>query len=306
MRHRLALSAFLILTTPALAQTAPAPASPPEPTGPCVDLVKSLGLVRGAEETRFEDLPDGCRITNLFADFGPYARYRIGEVVLRGPDLFADGKAPDLSGETIDLPSEIDLKVSGFQFAPDTGSALNDYIIEMQSDPLDIHLNYRWDRESGDFDLGDFSVRTSDGSGIVFAARASGIHIDRAHIDKLQTLPGAIEDATLTIDNARFLAAMVNPALLSALPPDEDPRPLIANYQKAAIAMVNSLRAETISADSKAVVVDFIEAFPRPQGDYVINLRADPPLAFGKLAIDNMADALALLPALQLSVSHAP
>lgn len=265
----------------------------------CADLVKGFGLIETTAESAIEELETGCIVSNVFVGTGSYARYRIGSATLIAPDLFAsDGEAT--------LPSEIDLAITGFQLVPDMGSLLNNYIIEVQGEPLDIHVAYRWDKEGQTVELADFSVAAPGYGQFRVAGRLSNITLDPNQFTDVTSFPGAIDALVIEIVNARFFSAMVVPAILGTLPYDADPRPLIDTYKTALTAFIASLPGDNISDDAKSALTTFVTAFPRMVGDYSVNLRADPPLDFSALAVDSPAGIAAILARMQIAADYTP
>ncbi|KKC35879.1 hypothetical protein WH87_15020 [Devosia epidermidihirudinis] len=264
----------------------------------CAELVKSFSLIETTADSTIEDIDAGCRVTNVFAGTSSYNRYRIGSATLTAPDLFTR----DLKDA---LPSELDLAITGFQIAPDTGSLLNNYIIENQSEPLNIHLSYRWDKAAQTAELTDLSVTSPGYGSFRIEGRLSEIDLDR-FVDAAADFPGAIDAVTVEIVNARFFSAMTVPALLGLLPYDSDPRPLVADYKKAAIAFIAALPTDNMADESKAALGALVESFPRMEGDYVVQMRADPPLALTTLTGGNPAEITGLIARMQISAEHTP
>lgn len=298
MRFSAILATTLALAAP-VAATAQEDKKAPKPPATCTELVRSLDFIEATAATKIADAANGCTVSDFYIGFGSYNRFRIAELTLQSPNLFTDYT----SGF---FPPELDLQITGFQISPDMGSLLDSYIMEIQAEPLDIHLAYRWDKPSGDLDLADFSVTTEDYGAIRLAGRVSGFSFDPDALDELTEIPGAFDQLVLEIENARFFSAMLAPAILGLLPYDEDPRPLVASYQKAVIAAMDGLPASTISGDSKAALTTFINAFPQVRGDYTLQLRADPGLPFSTLDVDDLTALVPLLDNLQLAVTHTP
>ncbi|MDV3252172.1 hypothetical protein DevBK_12600 [Devosia sp. BK] len=301
MRILLLPALVILAASPVLAQE-----TFPEPQGICVDLAKSLGFVDATKDSTFEDVPDGCHATNFFVNFGPYTRYSVADIVIRSPDLFSGKFDFDVEPEDFELPAAVEITLTGFTFAPETGSALNDYIIEIQSEPMDIHFDYSWDKSTGTFNLNDLSVRGFNDSLIALAAKASGFDKTPTDFDRVDDLPGAIEDLTFTLQDARFFSVMTSPGVIASLPSDGDPRAIVASYQQAAVAVVTGLPDSTISDDSKAALTTLINSFPRLRGDYRFHLEANPAVPFHKLLLDDLSDGLKLLSSFKLDVTHQP
>lgn len=269
----------------------------------CAELVKSFSLIETTADSTVEDIDAGCRVTNVFAGTTSYNRYRIGSATLTAPDLFTH----DLANSDLEdaLPSELDLAITGFQVAPDTGSLLNNYIIESQSEPLNIHLSYRWDKAAQTAELTDLSVTSPGYGSLRIEGRLSDIDFDR-FTDATADFPGAIDAVTVEIVNARFFSAMTVPALLGLLPYDSDPRPLVADCKMAAIAFIAALPTDNMADESKAALGALVESFPRMEGDYVVQMRADPPLALTTLTGENPAEIAGLIARMQISAEHTP
>lgn len=297
MRPFLALAGLALLAVaPAYAQAdKKAPRSPTT----CLELIIFLDAIVANAETKIEDTDTGCRVTNFYVGTDSYTRFRIEELVLEAPTLF-ENFAEDLP------PTELDLTITGFTNAPDTGSLLNNYIIEVQSEPMDIHFAYRWDRDASTVEVSDLSVSAKDYGVMRLSGRLSDMDFNPERLDVSEAIPGAFDHLIVELDNAAFFSAMVAPMLLGYLPYDEDPRPLIADYKQSAIAAFDGLSEDTLSPDSKAALTTFINAFPKPTGDYTFDLRADPPLEVNVVST-NPASALAtILSRLQLAVTHQP
>lgn len=271
----------------------------PAPPATCEALATELGFVEKTAETTIEDLADGCRLTSFFINFGQHTRYRIGQATLTAPGLLAA-----YAGQS--LPTELDLAITGFLISPDTGSALTNYIIEMQSEPMDIHLAYRWDPTAHTVDLADFSVAAQAYGAFRVSGRFSDIDLDPARMAELASMPGAIDQLRLEIDNARFFSTLFAPAAVGLLPYDQDPRPLIEGYKQAAASFIANLPATNVPDDAKAALTTFVTDFPKPTGDYALELQADPPIQITALATDSLPAAVALFARLQVTASHAP
>ncbi|MET3927963.1 hypothetical protein [Devosia sp. 2618] len=297
MRFLAVLAAVAVLT-PATAH-AQADKKAVAPTT-CAALVKSIGLFAVEADSTVEDLETGCKLTNVFIGAGSMTRYRIGEATLIAPELFT-------SYNNDSLPTEIDLSVKGLRLAPDTGSLMTDYMIEVQAQQLDVHLAYRWDKQKRTVDLADFSVAASDyDASFRVSGRFSDAEMDPDQFFDLTRLPGAMEELIVEVIDARFLSSMTVPFILNSLPYDEDPRPLIDGYKKSAVAFIAALPDDNVPGDAKAALTSFVEAFPKMVGDYTLTVRADPPLEFSALAIDGPADIPALLSRLQIAADHTP
>lgn len=242
----------------------------------CRTWVNSLGIVEANEKTTIDDIPDGCRLRHFYAKFSPRNRYRIDEATLVAPGLF-----DAIAHET--PPAQLDLTLTGFKVSPEVGSRLTGYIIEMQSDPMTIHLNYRWDQKARTVDLADFSVTVGRNGGVRLAGHVSDFDFDPALTGGPDTVPGKLDRLTVTLDNGRLFTSFAAIPLIGMLTSDADPVPLIDGYKAAATAFIGGLPADKASDGSKAALKHFVADFPRPTGAYSLELTSDAGIAFNTL-----------------------
>jgi hypothetical protein len=286
------LCACLIVSLPVAAQEDSAPAT-------CAELAVILEIVEETPEAMIENTETGCRLNNVFLNFGNYTRYRVEEIVLRAPGLFEEFAQEQ-------LPAELDLAVSGLTIAPDTGGPLMSYIIEVQSEPMDIHLAYKWDRDARTVDLTDLSVVAESGSSFRFAGRFSNTELDPDRLGNPLGLPGQIDEAQLELNDASFFGNFAVSPLLALLPPNQDPRPLVENYKAAVTSFIEALPQQTADDASKTALTSLVATFPRLRGDLALSITAPEGLAFTSLAVDDLADIAGLLSRLRVTATDAP
>ncbi|GLQ11634.1 hypothetical protein GCM10007913_35660 [Devosia yakushimensis] len=287
-----------LLATPAFAQDQ---TSEPVPTD-CTSLFDNLGILNRDAQSEIEDTATGCAISNVY--FGSsYSRFAIGKVTLEADDLFGA-----VAGNT--RPAQLKLNIAGVRSSPDIDSPLNTYIMEMQQVPFELNLAYRWDATSGDFHLDDLSMRMPTVGSAVFQAELSEVRDMPAAIEEpTDYARGNVEKLTLTLDNRGLFTAVAAPILLSSLPYEEDPRPLIAAAQKAVIALIDARPEDQIDAPSKAVLARFVNTFPRPDGLYHFEITPiDAPVSLESLVAptDDMAGLMELLARFNLSAEYKP
>lgn len=284
-----------LLATPAFAQDQTSEAVPTD----CTSLFDSLGILNRDAQSQIEDTATGCAISNVY--FGSsYSRFAIGKVTLEADDLFGA-----VAGNT--RPAQLKLNIAGVRSSPDIDSPLNTYIMEMQQVPFELNLAYRWDATSGDFHLDDLSMRMPTVGSAVFQAELSEVRDMPAAIEEpTDYARGNVEKLTLTFDNRGLFTAVAAPILLSSLPYEEDPRPLIAAAQKAVIALIDARPEDQIDAPSKAVLARFVNAFPRPDGLYHFEITPiDAPVSLESLVAptDDMTGLMELLARFNLSAT---
>lgn len=262
MRLLLPLSALVLFTPAAFAKdAAPVIAS-------CSELFGFVGMAERGDDTVIEDINDGCRITNFYVGTSDYQRYRIGALSVTAPGLFAAFAA--------ELPPEAaEIVATGIVLAPRVDPVF-EYLMEVQSQPFDARLSYRWDGAAGILDLRDIGISSPLLGRLAFSAMISGVGAE-AFAEAREGMTPAIKLKAMevTLDNGIVFQSFVLPSLMSLLPPDEDPRPAIALYQQQALATLTGLPDRLIDKASKAVVASFIESFPRPVGEYVVAMTAE-------------------------------
>lgn len=265
----------------------------------CAELMTELAVFESTAETIVEDTATGCHATDLLVVPGSPSRFKIAELTLVAPGLLDDYAARR-------LPAEVDLTLSGVLLSPETGSELATYMIEMQAEPMTIHLAYRWDRDARTVDLADLSVAAPEFGSFSLAGQFSDAQLDANGLDDVPRMPGAIDHLIVDIKNARFAATYFAPPLIGMLPFDQDPRPLVASYIAAVNAFIANLPPANVSDESKTALTTFVSDFPRPRGDYTIELAADPGIPFASFALDDPAGLVALLSRLKIAASHTP
>lgn len=270
----------------------------------CQELIDGLrGLIEANADSIVEATANGCRMTNIYIVAQLPSRFRVTELTLEAPGLFED--IP-----THIFPAEAELTLKGIVLSPDTGSLLHTYIIESQAQPIDLHVAYSWDREAGEIRLADFSVSASDYGSFRLAARVSNVLFDPAHLQdparyhEPAPFNASFDELALEIDNAGFIGGLLTPALLGSLPYDQDPRPIVASSIAGATAFIKALPKDNISEESKAALITLISGFPRPSGDYKMELRAQPGIALGELMVDNPLALAGLLGRITITAHH--
>lgn len=302
MRHALILASLAFLAPlPVFAQAdTETEAAAPKLPETCEELATQFsGTLALNEDSTVEDTGTGCRITDFHIELDSMTRFRVEELVLTASDLFG-------SFAEERLPETVDLQLNTVLMAPETGSPQTNYMIEAMAEPMNIHLAYRWDREDDSVELADFSVASHGLGSFRFAGRFSDLELDPNKLSDASSLPLRIDQLLLEIDDARYFGSIFVPPLIGMLPYEEDPRSVVANYVAAATTFINALPAETMSEDSKAALVTFVESFPRFRGDYTLNLRAEPGLGFEDFASEDITDLAGILPRIKAEATHTP
>ena len=288
--------ALAVLVAPAAARDEqPAPKD-------CTSLFDSLGILNRGPQTIIEDRASGCTITNVY--FGSsYSRFAIGQITLDADDLFGA-----VAGHS--RPARLELSVTGIHIAPEMpDSPVTAYILEAQQTPYDLHLAYRWDQASGNFDLDDLSMTMPGLGSVALTARLAGVTDMPEELETPADFArGNIEKLTLALDNRGLFTAFAVPILVGNLPYDEDPRPAIATAQEAVTTIISALPDTQIDASSKAVLTRFVADFPKPNGFYRVEVTPSgkPVPLEGLLDFNDPADLPGLLGKFTLSAAFKP
>lgn len=297
---RLAL-VLLCATGPfSIALSAQADDQAQKPVTDCAGLLANFpAAITIMPDSVVEPVADGCHATNIFITAGgAYARWRVADARVTGKDLFTAIGANR-------MPEALEVSLNGTGLAIANGRPVTEYIMQVTQTPYNVHLAYRWDHASHDLVLDDLSLKGPRFGGIAFSGTAK----DVTHMPKLDG--AADEDAKLfslsklsaRLDNRGVFEGMVVVPLVSMLPPDEDPRPAIAQMQQMASGFIAMLPETVASADSKAALKDFIAAFPHPAGVYQFGIESKQPIPAEKI-LDGADHPQALAPLLgQLTVS---
>lgn len=289
MRPALVL-AFVLLAA------GPAPAQDLGLTIPdCRTLFKTTGFLKRAPDSTIETIDQGCRFSGTIIDFGPYTRFSVEDITLTGPDLMA-------SLAQGQRPTSIDLAIKGMRLSPEMEhSPLTAYILEMQQEPYDIHLALSWDEAAGILDIADASFATHRLGRVALSGRLTGLTAVPLEVGNIEVFEGAaFESLTLDFDDKGLFTAYIAPMLVGTLPYDLDPRPAIAAGQQAVTSTIAAMPEAQLSAETKAVLTQFVADFPRPSGHYVLEITPlDAPLPFISIedfeGIDDLAGLLSRL-----------
>lgn len=284
----------LVPAAPLLAETAPAD---------CATLIDSMGFFIVGPDAEISDIAGGCRASGVEVNTNEPLSYRVGELTMRAPALFE-------SPGSWRFPPEAEIVLRDIAIVPRTSmGGLYDYIIEMQSEPFDADLSYRWDSETGALDLFNLSVSDAFWGEIALEARLEDVAgVEEFLNNPLSLLTSKIVRVRATIENRPFFTNMVAVPLVMALDldPEADPRLDIADYQRTLTALVNALPPEAADPESQAVMTRFIAEFPRPEGTYQVEIAFDPALGLDDFMVENPLELAGLLARFSLTAAHTP
>lgn len=290
--------AFSLCATPLLAQDEPA--SETRAITDCQSLVESFDtMLTGGERSTIEDLDNGCRFTNVYINTGTMVRWLVGEVEISGSDVLAS-----LAAER--LPESLMISMTGLHLSPDRGGPIMAYLSENQSPPFSLHLEYDWDRDSKILTIEHLGMRTFGGHFSV-SGEIGDIAALPADIEDLSDLPGAsFRSLKVKLDNQGVFESFFMPAMVSALPADQDPRETIPPIQTMIKGFIHGLPAGVINDEGRQVLTDFVDAFPHPAGLYELTLTAREPISQADImAAGSEASAITLLAErLQMTALH--
>lgn len=282
-RLALLLAAALFLNPlPVLAQPDHAPLRD------CRALLKSVfNEVTVTPETTVEDVPGGCRFTDVGYLLDGMVEYRADEVTLLTPNLLA-------IFPTEEIFKSADLSIKGLRILPRTGNLMGDYLTSQYTKPINIDLVYDTDPEELTAQLKRFSFDAGEIGRLTLYARFSNFDNTDLDYTGLANEPGVIHELGLAIEDNGLIATYFLPILVSGLPYDEDPRPAIAEQKIAISTAIRALPEELISMVSAESLVRFVTDFPLSYGNWTMHFESEKGLPLSALDASSIDDLLAL------------
>lgn len=282
--HALLLSLFLLFSpAPLVAEENPAPLRD------CRALLKSIrNEVTRTPQTTAEEVPGGCRFTEVGYLLEGMVEYRADQVTLLTPGLLQ-------TFPTQDIFASADLSIRGLRILPRTGNPMSDYLTAQYTAPLNIDLAYDTDPEARTARLKRFSFDAGELGRVTLFASFS--NFDNTDIDYsgLADETGVIHELGLALEDNGLLATYVLPMVVSGMPYDQDPRPTIA-AQKIAIAMaIRALPEQLISMVSAESLVRFVTAFPLGHGNWTLHFESETGLPLAALDASSLDAVLGML-----------
>lgn len=277
MRLVAPLAIVVLSASPAVAQS--------DDVNLCRDLLKAVGVLDAAANTDVTAHEDGCTFTNLSVSLDHIMRYQIEALRVTAPGM--DKRlSQNLPPETVELDA------TGIRVLPDAGDPLLEYVMELQVEPFDINLAYNWDGASGEFELINLSLAGDYLGRAALSGRASEL-TDAALADARLGMPVqvSLDSLSIVLENRALFTSFVAVPLIANMTFEGDPRAEVDAKKQATADMVAALPEAMLDAQSRAVLIDFIKAFPRPEGNYRLDIAF--PEGFDPLPL--MANPLGLL-----------
>ena len=295
MRSAISLALAALCLAPAFGASAEE-----TPAAKCAALASNFPQLEQTSRTEVTDIKDGCQILDATFNFGTYVRWHVAELKITGRGLTEAVAAQR-------LPEDLNLTLTGLRFAPNVGGQTSNYILEIQQVPFDAHLAYQWNAETKTLSLDDLSISGQRIGLASVSARVSGLAEMPREVGTIADFANAgIENVTLTLNNYGVFQSMLAPPLIGLLPPDEDPRPTIANYQAMLTTSLAALPETVANAASKAVLTQLIADFPAPTGIYQLSIDAQKPVPISSLTGNEVAALTSLVSSLVLTATHQP
>lgn len=286
----------------AIAQEHPAAIEPATVTD-CESFLKSWGFfIELTKGGKIEPIDGGCHGTHLYFVLNPSMRWLFEDMRVTGTDLF-------LSATENRLPDALEATATGMRFSQTVSSPNLSYQLRALQRTNDIHLSYRWDRHSRDLLLHDFSwVNRQFGSFSLSGAMSNLSELPPLKGKRAQGSDQAtIKNVSARLESHGLFEILVVQALISKLPWDEEPQPLVERYQLSAKASIDALPEAVASADSKAALKTFVASFPHPAGLYELNAETQPQVSIAELAkAKDPAALMELFNRIRISVTHKP
>lgn len=270
MPGRLAALLTASLLLPAVAQAQEV--SEPAPLRDCRALLKlARGELVSTPATVVEDVPGGCRFTNIGFVASFEVRFDVEEMVLLSPNLLDDFPR----NETL---VAADLTLNGFSadFAP--------------RQKLDIELVYTTQPDALTAELERFAIDAGDLGR--FEISASFSQFDNTALDMILSPDesGRIHDFRLALEDNGVVNRLLGPLFIGT---DKS----VTKQQIGFSTLIRDLPERMISMASAESIVRFITALPEPTGNWSLQFESGEGLPLTAINSASALEFLASLPA---------
>lgn len=256
------LTSTLIAPAPLLAQDHPLPLKD------CRALLKSArGELARTPETIIEDIPGGCRFTQVGLFISDSVVADVDEMTLLSPDLLATYPKNEAF-----LSADLALKGFAFPLGP----------------KLDLHLVYSTDPDERTSTLDRLSIDAGDLGRFTVSGRLS--EFDNADVEKaLSEQSGVLDAVQISLEDNGIVGEILVPILSGSLDGLEDGR-------DATSTTIRSLPKDLISEESAAAVTHFIGALPNPHGKWTLTFQSQEGLPISALNAPSFHELMGRLP----------
>lgn len=269
----------------------------------CESFFKRLAFFNdSADHEKAEPIDGGCRGTDLYFESNSNNRWSFEEVRVTGEGLFEaanENRFPDVMTATI----------TGMRSSYVVSSPNLAYRLQAMQRPNSMHLSYRWDRQSRDLVLHDFTWKHSEYGSLSLKGNMANLR-DLPPINGRRPQDSeqmTINNISVRLDNRGLFERLVVSDLISKLPDDKDPKPVITQYQASATAFIDALPDTVAGADSRAVLKTFVTSFPNPVGVYEMSVETQPPVSLAEvIKAKDPVVLMNLFSQVKVSASHEP
>lgn len=272
----LVFSLVTCLTTPALAQDRMSE----------MQCANSWGAVQALTQIPAQarvtlDAEGWCLIENAVFGEGTSTRWRMDALRWRASDVdrFIENGLP---------PRTLDVVGEGLGIAPDTGNAVLDYTMALQSvqGPFGFGLSMRWDGVQNAVLVDEAYLNFFTGNRIEATARID--NVDLTDMTAIQMSVGSmgLSDLQITADFDGWFETYVAQALGPVLLQNGDitPQAQVATLKEQAIDALAQMPDAILPVQSRDDLGAFITSLPHPRGRARLQLSADPGLGAARMA----------------------
>lgn len=250
----------------------------------CADSLTSVAALSQLDVSQIPvtvDAQGWCEVADATIPAPSRNTVHIGSLKWRGSDMgrfVVDGLPP----------RAIDVEVRDFRILTETGDAVLDYLIALQSvdQALDAGLSLRWDGVQKAVILDRMFVDLYADNRIEATARIDGIDLtDRATINTSLGTAG-LSNLIITSEFDGWFEAFVMMTLGSMFLYDSDapPEAQVATLKGHGIEIVQELPDDLMPATSRDALSAFIAALPTPRGTVRLQMSATTPIGAANLA----------------------
>ncbi|MCF2904506.1 hypothetical protein L0666_05865 [Octadecabacter sp. CECT 8868] len=222
-----------------------------------------------------------CAVQDLILKTDPRQSVRIDTLRWRagGIERLLDDGLP---------PRSIEMVGEGFAVVPQTGDAVMDYLIGLQTSVAESGFGFlvRWDGVQNTLMIEDLYVDIYEGNRIEASARIDNIDLTDSQTIQASVGSMGLSDLLITSDFDGWFETFAAMALGAALLDSDGPSPerQVASLKTQAGEFLAEIPDTVLPDASEQALVEFIHALPQPRGTLRFQLDADPPIGAARMA----------------------
>lgn len=179
------------------------PAAKTKAFADCAELVATLPEITLGPKSIVEDVEGGCRATNVSYGVSSYMNYSIESVTLLSPNLLATFP----TGEIFEA-AELDIR--GARLTPVTHSALQDYILALNTVGMNLRLAYTTDPEALTSEA-EIEFSAAELGRVAVKASLSDFDNTDVDIDDYSEISGTLHQLDVTLEDRGLFVAIFAP-----------------------------------------------------------------------------------------------